>query len=106
MAVELSLIGSRLPWEERATAAWFGPKGFASVLYGLLVLQSGAPGAEFMFHVIVVAIALSILAHSSTDVPIAAWFARREAAERAAHATWLDTPEPGRRVIRPPQPED
>lgn len=106
VAVELSLIGSRLPWEERATAAWFGPKGFASVLYGLLVLQSGAPGAEFMFHVIVVAIALSILAHSSTDVPIAGWFARREAAERAAHATWLDTPEPGRRVIRPPQPED
>lgn len=106
VAVELSLIGSRLPWEERATAAWFGPKGFASVLYGLLVLQSGAPSAEFMFHVIVVAIALSILAHSSTDVPIAGWFARREAAERAAHATWLDTPETGGRGIRPPQAGD
>jgi NhaP-type Na+/H+ or K+/H+ antiporter len=106
LAVELSLIGSRLPWEERATAAWFGPKGFASVLYGLLVLQSGAPSAEFMFHVIVVAIALSILAHSSTDVPIAAWFARREAVERAARATWLDTPDPGGRGIHPPQVGD
>ena len=64
---------------------WFGPKGFASVLYGLLVLGSGAPGAELMFHVIVVAIVFSIVAHSSTDVPIAGWFARREAedAERA-----------------------
>jgi sodium/hydrogen antiporter len=84
-AVELSLLGSGMPWEERLTAAWFGPKGFASVLYGLLVLASGAPGAELMFHVIVVAIVLSIVAHSSTDVPIAAWFARREAqdAERA-----------------------
>ncbi|WP_448002593.1 cation:proton antiporter [Agromyces bauzanensis] len=82
-AVELSLIGSGLPWEERLTAAWFGPKGFASVLYGLLVLASGAPGAELMFHVIVVAIVLSIVAHSSTDVPIAGWFARREAEDRA-----------------------
>ncbi|WP_353828524.1 cation:proton antiporter [Agromyces sp. SYSU T0242] len=96
-AVELSLVGSGLPWEERATAAWFGPKGFASVLYGLLVLQSGAANADFMFHVIVVAIVLSIVAHSSTDVPIAGWFARREAAERQAHATWLDTPDTGRR---------
>ncbi|MBM7503243.1 cation:proton antiporter [Agromyces aurantiacus] len=105
VAVELSLIGSRLPWEERATAAWFGPKGFASVLYGLLVLQSGAPGAEFLFHVIVVAITLSIFAHSSTDVPIAAWFARREEADRRAHATWIDTPEPKGRGIRPPHSE-
>ncbi|WP_448808395.1 cation:proton antiporter [Agromyces bauzanensis] len=83
-AVELSLLGSGLPWEERLTAAWFGPKGFASVLYGLLVLASGAPNAEAMFHVIVVAIVLSIVAHSSTDVPIAAWFAKQEAADRAA----------------------
>jgi NhaP-type Na+/H+ or K+/H+ antiporter len=94
VAVELALIGSRLPWEERATAAWFGPKGFASVLYGILVLQSAAPRSEYMFHVIVVAIVLSIVAHSSTDVPIAGWFARLEQADRRARATWL---EPGER---------
>ena len=82
VAVELSLVGSGLPWEEKLTAAWFGPKGFASVLYGLFVLASGAPSAEFMFHVIVVAIVFSIVAHSSTDVPIAAWFARKEAEDR------------------------
>lgn len=46
IAVEVSLIGSKLPWEERATAAWFGPKGFASVLYGLLVLESGNPDSD------------------------------------------------------------
>lgn len=92
-AVELALIGSRLPWEERATAAWFGPKGFASVLYGILVLQSGAPQSEYIFHIVVVAIVLSIVAHSSTDVPIAAWFARRHEAERRAHATWLEADE-------------
>ncbi|WP_229756484.1 cation:proton antiporter [Cnuibacter physcomitrellae] len=83
VAVEAALIGSGLSWQERATAAWFGPKGFASVLYGLLVLASGHPDAEHLFHLIVVAISLSIIAHSSTDVPIAAYFARHESSGRS-----------------------
>lgn len=86
VAVEVALIGSKLPWEERATAAWFGPKGFASVLYGLLVLESGNPDAEYLFHLIVVAISLSIVAHSSTDVPIAGYFARMERQDKARAA--------------------
>lgn len=86
VAVELALVGSGLPWEERLTAAWFGPKGFASVLYGFLVLGSGSPDAVHLFHMIVVAIAISIIAHSSTDVPIAHYFGRREKEDAAAGA--------------------
>ncbi|MFJ9139077.1 cation:proton antiporter [Streptomyces sp. NPDC102256] len=70
----LSLIGTRIPRKERLVAAWFGPKGFASVVYGLLVLQSGIPQAEKAFTLIAVCIAFSIIAHSSTDVPIARAF--------------------------------
>lgn len=84
VAVWIALLGSKLPWEEQATAAWFGPKGFASVLYGLLVLESGIMDAEHLFHIIVVVISLSIIAHSSTDVPIARWFARMEQRDREA----------------------
>ncbi|WP_328350824.1 cation:proton antiporter [Streptomyces sp. NBC_00445] len=70
----LSLIGTSLSRKERLVAAWFGPKGFASVVYGLLVLQSGIPQAEEAFTLIAVCIAFSIIAHSSTDVPIARAF--------------------------------
>ncbi|WP_419999288.1 cation:proton antiporter [Streptomyces boninensis] len=70
----LSLIGTRFDRRERLCAAWFGPKGFASVVYGLLVLQSGIPQAEEAFTLIAVCIAVSIVAHSSTDVPIARAF--------------------------------
>ncbi|MDO0937709.1 cation:proton antiporter [Streptomyces sp. DG2A-72] len=70
----LSLIGTSLSRKERLVAAWFGPKGFASVVYGLLVLQSGIPRAEEAFTLIAVCIAFSIIAHSSTDVPIARAF--------------------------------
>ncbi|MFD1661290.1 cation:proton antiporter [Streptomyces caeni] len=70
----LSLIGTRLSQREKLVAAWFGPKGFASVVYGLLVLRAGIPQAEEAFTLIAVCIAFSIVAHSSTDVPIARAF--------------------------------
>ncbi|BDH07266.1 cation:proton antiporter [Streptomyces seoulensis] len=70
----LSLLGTRISRKEKLVAAWFGPKGFASVVYGLLVLQSGIPQGEEAFTLIAVCIAFSIIAHSSTDVPIARAF--------------------------------
>ncbi|MGX7826616.1 cation:proton antiporter [Actinokineospora sp. 24-640] len=70
-AMALSLVRTPLPGTERAVVAWFGPKGFASVVYGLLVLQSGIAAAEDVFDLVAITIALSIVLHSSTDVPIA-----------------------------------
>ena len=77
-------LGSPLGWRERATAAWFGPKGFASVVFGLLVLKEAKAGeidwarADQLFHLVALCIAGSILAHSSTDVLVARWLARGE----------------------------
>jgi NhaP-type Na+/H+ or K+/H+ antiporter len=70
----VSLAGTGIDRRERYTAAWFGPKGFASVVYGLLVLQSGIPHGKQAYTLIAVCIAFSIVAHSSTDVPIARMF--------------------------------
>ncbi|MTE19126.1 sodium:proton antiporter [Streptomyces sp. TRM43335] len=70
----LSLVGTEFNRKEKLTAAWFGPKGFASVVYGLLVLKAGIPQGEEAFTLIAVTIAFSIVAHSSTDVPIARVF--------------------------------
>ncbi len=62
---------SPMPWRQRTVAAWFGPKGFASVVYGLLAVQAGIPDAHHVFDLVAVTIALSIVLHSTTDVPIA-----------------------------------
>lgn len=67
----LSFLRTPLPATERSAAAWFGPKGFASVVYGLLALQAGIPAGEHVFDLVAITIALSIVLHSSTDVPIA-----------------------------------
>lgn len=75
------LIHSGLTWREKLAAMWFGPKGFASVAYGLLILSTPVQNfdfvnndREFIFHVIAIAIVISIVAHSSTDVIVAQWF--------------------------------
>ncbi|MBC6448704.1 cation:proton antiporter [Actinokineospora xionganensis] len=67
----LSLLRTPLTTHERSAAAWFGPKGFASVVYGLLALQAGIPQGDHVFDLVAITIALSIVLHSSTDVPVA-----------------------------------
>lgn len=79
-ALWVSFLGSRLNGREQFAAMWFGPKGFASVVYALLVLQSGIPAAEQIFALVALTIVLSILAHSSTDVVVARTFERPDQA--------------------------
>jgi NhaP-type Na+/H+ or K+/H+ antiporter len=65
---------SDLTRPERLTAAWFGPKGFASVVYGLLIAETSFPERDAIVHLVAAAVVLSILVHSSTDVVIARRF--------------------------------
>jgi len=73
VAIGISLLRSSLTRRETIAAAWFGPKGFASVVFGLMILQVGIANDEELFHLVGVVIAVSILAHSSTDVIMAKW---------------------------------
>jgi NhaP-type Na+/H+ or K+/H+ antiporter len=95
VALSLALLGSGLPWRERLTAAWFGPKGFASVVFGLMIWKSGAPRAEHLFHLVALVIVASIVVHSSTDVLIARWFSKDAAPPQGQDST--ATPEPSQR---------
>jgi NhaP-type Na+/H+ or K+/H+ antiporter len=81
LALAVALWGSRLDRREWVAAAWFGPKGFASVVYGLLILGAGVAHGALIFHLIALVITMSIIAHSSTDVLVVRWF---EHAEREA----------------------
>ncbi|MEW2357702.1 cation:proton antiporter [Spirillospora sp. NPDC029432] len=74
VAIWISFLGSGLTAREQGAVMWFGPKGFASVVYGLLVLESGIADADEIFHLVAVTIVLSILAHSSTDIVVARGF--------------------------------
>lgn len=83
IAMLVSLAGTAFPWPQRLAAAWFGPKGFASVLYTLWIVNSGIGRADEILHLAALVIAGSIIAHSSTDVLIANWLERHERPARA-----------------------
>lgn len=79
-AMLVSLWGADLPRRERYAAAWFGPKGFASVVFVLLVVQTGIPPGQTVFELVALTIALSMVVHSMSDVPVARAFKVEEIA--------------------------
>ncbi|MEO7987255.1 MAG: cation:proton antiporter [Gemmatimonadales bacterium] len=76
IVLSLALVGSPMPPRDRIVAAVFGPKGFASVLYAVLVLRAGVPSAGRLFDLAAMVITVSIVLFSSTDVLAARWLTR------------------------------
>lgn len=74
---------SALPARDRWIAGWFGPKGFASVVYGLMILRLGTPVSQRVAHLVGVTILISIVLYSSTDIFVARWYAARHPPARA-----------------------
>ncbi|MFC1748008.1 cation:proton antiporter [Pseudomonadota bacterium] len=68
--VFLSLIGKHLRWETTLFLGWFGPRGLASILFVLLVLDHAqlAQGS-LIFNTVIVTVALSVLLHGLTALP-------------------------------------
>ena len=76
-AVLLSFVGVQMPFPHKLFIAWFGPKGVASMLFALLVLNSSAPDRTLVFDVASFVILASIFAHGLTDTVGARWIERR-----------------------------
>jgi NhaP-type Na+/H+ or K+/H+ antiporter len=76
-SVLLAMIGTPLTGPERLFIAWFGPKGIASMLFALFVLNSTAPDSTLVFDAAAATILASIVAHGLTDTVGASWIARR-----------------------------
>ncbi len=77
VAVFVSLAGTGLPRPHKAFIAWFGPKGVASMLFALLVLDYGIANGSLVFDIAAFVILASITAHGLTDTVGAGWIERR-----------------------------
>jgi len=64
--VVLALLGSRLRWPTIAFIGWFGPRGLASIVFGLGILGAGLPGADRLLPTAAITVGLSIYAHGVT----------------------------------------
>lgn len=84
LPVALSLAGTGLALPTVGYIGWFGPRGLASVVFGLLVVEEHVPGVQLLGRVIAVTVALSVLAHGMSAAVLAdrygAWHRKAAAA--------------------------
>ena len=82
LPVALSLIGTRLHFSTVLFLGWFGPRGLASVLFALLVLEDSIlPDRELVMAVVMATVLLSVFTHGLTAFPGARWYSARLAAK-------------------------
>jgi sodium/hydrogen antiporter len=77
VAVLAALAGNRMPQAQKLFIAWFGPKGVASMLFALFVLDETVTNGGLIFNIAAFTIIASIIAHGLTDTVGANWIARR-----------------------------
>jgi NhaP-type Na+/H+ or K+/H+ antiporter len=70
--VFLALAGTNLRIEEKLFMGWFGPRGLASIVFGVIVLHENLPGGGTMVITVVCTVALSIVAHGISANPLIA----------------------------------
>lgn len=72
LPIFLSLLGTGMPLREKLFLGWFGPRGLASILFTLIVLDEfDLPGEEALLACVSLTVALSVLLHGITASPLA-----------------------------------
>jgi NhaP-type Na+/H+ or K+/H+ antiporter len=72
LPVFLVLTGTRLRVGEKLFIGWFGPRGLASIVFGVIVLQAELPGGEVLRQTVIYTVVFSVLGHGLTANPLIA----------------------------------
>ena len=72
--VFISLTGLGIQPGSKLFLGWFGPRGLASIVFGVIVFGEHLPGGKILTATVVCTVCLSILAHGLTANPLAAAF--------------------------------
>jgi len=75
--VGLSLIGSGLRVETLLFLGWFGPRGVASILYAMLLLDQGGDPPEPLMATVMLTVVLSAVLHGVTAYPLSLAYGNR-----------------------------
>ena len=77
LPVAIALTGSGLDKATVAFIGWFGPRGLASVVFGLIAVDSLDPtDANLVLGAVTVTVTLSVIVHGITGSPLAARYGR------------------------------
>ncbi|MGK7930564.1 MAG: cation:proton antiporter [Microcystaceae cyanobacterium] len=75
--VLLCLLGISLDLESKLFMGWFGPRGLASIVFAVIVLNENLPNGEILTDAVTCTVLLSIILHGLTANPWANRYAKR-----------------------------
>ena len=74
--VSLAATGESL--RSKLFLGWFGPRGLASIVFGIIVLEKGVAESKFIATVVAVTVILSLVAHGISANPLARVMGQKE----------------------------
>ena len=77
LPIFLSLTGTASTKQDRLFLGWFGPRGLASIVFVVIVLDSDLPGGEVIALVVILTVFLSLIAHGFTAKPLSKWISKQ-----------------------------
>lgn len=78
LGVAIASIGFELQPLSILFIGWFGPRGIASIVYGLVIVEAeNLPSSGLIFTTMVITVLISVFAHGLTAYPGANWYANR-----------------------------
>jgi NhaP-type Na+/H+ or K+/H+ antiporter len=107
--VALSLVGLRLRPATLVFLGWFGPRGIASILYGLLILESAElEHQSLVVGVTVLTVLASVILHGMSAWPAVRWYGAwaRGMAEEPDQPEMMDVSEMPVRLRHAPSSPD
>jgi NhaP-type Na+/H+ or K+/H+ antiporter len=104
--VAISMLGTGLARPTRWYVGWFGPRGLASIVFGLLLAEWSLPHGSVVVRTIYGTVALSVVVHGATAAwgsrRYAAWYARASSADPTIpEGTPVEEPAVRRRLLAP-----
>lgn len=76
LPVFICLAGAGMSVSDKLLVGWFGPRGLASIVFGIIALQEQLPGTRTLAAVVVCTVLLSVVAHGATANPLLTAFRR------------------------------
>jgi NhaP-type Na+/H+ or K+/H+ antiporter len=103
LPVAISMIGARLRPLTVLYMGWFGPRGIATILYVLIVIDAEAIAAgQIIYDVAVLTVFASVILHGLSAAPLSAWYGKwvaKQDAQGAANAEMAPVPEAPTRTV-------
>lgn len=74
----LAMAGSGESTSSKLFLGWFGPRGLASLVFAIMVINENLPGGSLIATVVTCTVGMSLVLHGITANPLANWIAGKQ----------------------------